>query len=275
VYTLVSAPVLAADVVRHPHAVRLADTLDRVLALSAQEAAGLGAPATPDVRGRVLTACAATPRAAAELEHLTDALRDEGPTSRLAVRLESALLGTLADVHGLLLRESPVQALPREAQQVALDAVTSAWAGAAAAVSDVRALAARWEAALDPVPPPLPERPWTPEVRDLLEEVPRRGVAQWSVSLQHHRAGRSLRWSDTLHVACKAAWEADRLLDVARAQLAAARALALAHTGVAPYGAALVLTGAVQSVCTADLVPSSVREGLRAAWEAGAGSSIG
>jgi len=36
VYTLVSAPVLAADVVRHPHAVQLADTLDRVLALSAQ-----------------------------------------------------------------------------------------------------------------------------------------------------------------------------------------------------------------------------------------------
>ena len=274
-YTLVSAPVLAADVVRHPHAVQLADTLDRVLALSAQEAAGLRAPASADVRARVLQAGEATPRVAAELDHLGPALREEGPTGRLAVRLESALLGSLADVHGLVLRESPVRALARDAQQVALDAVTSAWAGASAALSDVRALAAPWEAALDPVPPSLPERPWTPAVRDLLEEAPRRSSAQWAASLQHHRAGRSLRWSDTLHVACRAAWEADRLLDVARAQLAAARALALTHTGVAPYGAALVLTGAVQAACTADLVPTSVREGLRAAWEAGAAPSLG
>jgi hypothetical protein len=271
VYTLVSAPVLAADAVRHPHAVGLADTLDRVLALSSQEAAGLRAPASAEVRARVLGACGTTPRVATELEHL----REEGATGRLAVRLESALLGSLADVHGLVLRESPLRLLAEDAQQVGLDAVTAAWAGAAAAVSDVRALAAPWEAALDPVPPPLPERPWTPEVRDLLEEVPRRSAAQWAVSLQHHRAGRSLRWSDTLHVACRAAWEADRLLEVARAQLAAARALALAHTGVAPYGAALVLTGAVQAACTADLVAPSVRESRRAAWEAGAAPSLG
>ena len=45
-----------------------------------------------------------------------------------------------------------MQGLPREAQQIALDAVTAAWAGASAALSDVRALAAPWEAVLDPVP---------------------------------------------------------------------------------------------------------------------------
>ena len=63
--------------------------------------------------------------------------------------------------------------------------------------------------------------------------------------------------------------------DVARAQLAAARALALTHTGAPPYGAALVLTGAVQAACTADLVAPGVHQSLRAAWEAGAAPSIG
>lgn len=274
-YTLVSAAVLAADVVRHPHTVRLADTLDRVLALTALEAAALRDPAPDDVRTRVLQACDRTPRAAEALDHVTAALREEGPTSRVAVRLESALLGSLGDVHALLTREAPVQQLPLAARQVVLDAVTGAWAGASAALSDVQALTGPWEAALDPVPPALPDRPWTPQVRDLLEQVPQRTPEQWRASLQRHRAGRSLRWSDTLHVACRAAWEADRLHDVARAQLAAARALALTHTGVPPYGAALVLTGAVQAACTADLVEPSVREGLRAAWEAGGAPSIG
>lgn len=270
-----SAAVLAADVVRHPHTVRLADTLDRVLALTELEAAALRDPAPEPVRARVLEACARTPRAGKALEHLPDELHEEGPTHGLAVRLESALLGSLGDLHALLLREPPVQGLPGDAQQVVLDAVTAAWAGASAALSDLRALAAPWEAALGPVPPPLPERGWTPLVRDLLEEVPRRSPAQWAVSLAQHRAGRSLRWSDTLHVACRAAWEADRVHEVARAQLAAARALALTHTGAPPYGAALVLTGAVQAVCTADLVAPSVQQGLRAAWEAGAAPSVG
>jgi hypothetical protein len=274
VYTLVSAAVLAADVVRHPHTVVLADTLDRVLALSALEAAGLREPAPEAVRRRVLEACDRTPRAYEALERLSGALA-EGPTSGHALRLEEALLGSLADVHALLLHESPLRGLGTDAQQVALDAVTAAWAGAGAVLSDVQALAAPWEAALDPVPRPLPERTWTPRVRALLEEVPRRTAAQWAVSVRQHRAGRSLRWSDALHVACRAAWEADRLQDVARAQLAAARALALTHTGAPPYGAALVLTGAVQAACTDDLVAPSVTEGLQAAWEAGAAPSIG
>ncbi len=264
-----SAAVLAADVVRHPHTVRLADTLDRVLALSEAEASQMGEPAAVDVRARVLEACTSTPAAGQVLEGFAASLHEEGPSARLATRLESALIGSLLDVHALLLQEPPLLGLSPTAQQVALDAVTAAWAGASAQVADVRALSAAWEAALDPVPRPLPERPWTAAVRRLLEEVPQRSPEQWRAAVAHHRARRPLAWSDTLHVACAGAWQAGRLHDVARAQLAAARALALTHTGVPPYGAALVLTGAVQAECTADLVGEDVTNALRAAWDAG------
>lgn len=274
-YTLVSAAVLAADVVRHPHTVTLADTLDRVLALTEDEVAALGTPAHEGVRARVLRACSATPRVGGLIATVADELRTDGATAGLATRLEGALLGSLEDVHALLLRERPLRDLTPEAQQVVLDAVSAAWAGPGAAVADARALAAAFHEALDPVPRPLPERPWTPALRSLLDEVPRRTTPQWRASVARHRSGRSLRWSDGLHVACRAAWEADRVADVARAQLAAARALALTHTGVPPYGAALVLTAAVQVECTRDLIAPSVAEGLRAAWEAGGSRSIG
>lgn len=274
-YTLVSAAVLAADVVRHPHTVLLADTLDRVLALTAAEAAGLRAPAGPVLRARVLRACAGTPRVGGLVEALSRELSHDGPSASLATRLESALLGGVQDVHALLLREQPLCDLQPEAQQVALDAVTAAWAGASTSVADARALAAPFLEALDPVPRPLPERPWTAALRALLEEVPRRTPSQWRTCVAQHRSGRSLRWSDGLHVACRAAWQADRVNEVARAQLAAARALALSHTGVPPYGAALVLTAAVQAVCTEDLLSPGLADSLRAAWEAGAAPSIG
>jgi hypothetical protein len=101
--------------------------------------------------------------------------------------------------------------------------------------------------------------------------VPRRTPEQWRTSAEHQRrAGRSLRWSEALHVASKAAWKGDRLHDVARAQLAATRVLALTHTGSSPYGAARVVTAAVQGVCTADLLEPAVLGALWADWEAGA-----
>jgi hypothetical protein len=71
-----------------------------------------------------------------------------------------------------------------------------------------------------------------------------------------------------MHAACRAAFEADRLVAVARAQLAAARALRLsgASTGPEAHGIAMAVTAAVQAVCTSD-----VHDGrwLMSAWEAG------
>jgi hypothetical protein len=74
-----------------------------------------------------------------------------------------------------------------------------------------------------------------------------------------------------MHAACDAALQAGRVRDVARAQLAAARALSLTHTPVSRGAAALVLTGAVQAVCTRDLVPPDVSGPLLATWEGPAG----
>lgn len=273
VYSLVSSAVLAADLVRHPHAARLADTLDRVLALTLEESAALRSPADDSVRHRVVSSSSTPPRVSAELVDFL-ALGTEGVDglAGLVTRLDEALLGTLEDLHALVLREDPVRGLEPDAQQVVLDALTSAWVGPEVPLRDVRALSAPWEAAIAPVPPALPERAWSRGLRDVLDEVPRRTREQWQCSAGHQqRAGRSLRWSDALHIASKAAWEAGRLHDVARAQLAAARALALAHTGVSPYAAARVVTAAVQAVCTADLLDPGVHDALWADWESGSG----
>ena len=268
VYSLVSAAVLAADVVRHPHASRLADTLDRVLALTPEEAAGLGSPAADEVRQRVLGSC--TPRASFAVgDVLTPDAQD--PLAVLATRLDASLLGTLDDLHAMVLREDPVAGLPTEAQQVVCDALTAAWAGPEVELRDLRALTAPWDSCLDPVPPSLPERPWTGQLRSLLEEVPRRTTEQWKASERAHHQDRRPRWSEVMHLASAAAWRADRLHDVARAQLAAARALAVTHTGVSPYSAARVVTAAVQGVCTRDVLDPSVVEALGADWEAGSG----
>ena len=71
-----------------------------------------------------------------------------------------------------------------------------------------------------------------------------------------------------MHNACQAAYDAQRLTDVARAQLGAARALRLsgASTGPHAHAIAMAVTAAVQAVCTADLIDTT---GLRGAWDAG------
>jgi hypothetical protein len=145
--------------------------------------------------------------------------------------------------------------------------VTAAWVGPDLALPASRALAAPWGNALHPVPAPLPERPWSLELRALLDEVPRRTAAQWRAATA--REVRAPGWSGAMHEAARCAWAAGRLTDVARAQLVAARALVLAHTGVSPYAAARVLTAAVQAVCTRDLLPAEAHAVLVGPWEAG------
>ncbi|HUR50711.1 MAG TPA: hypothetical protein VMZ11_01165 [Mycobacteriales bacterium] len=270
-YSLLSAAVLAADLARHPHGSRVADALDRVLALAPHEAALVGTPADDATRQRVLAVCG-TPSVGSGLADLSRAVEAGAGAALpgLATRLEESLLGTLPDLHALVLREAPVAGLPSYAQQVVCDALTVAWSGPEVALRDLRALAAPWEAALDPVPPALPQRRWTSELRALLDEVPRRTPDQWAASLRRRREQARGTWGDAMHEACAAALDAGRVPEVARAQLAAARALCLTHTGVPKGRAALVLTAAVQACCTADLLPAESARALSAAWEAGA-----
>ena len=107
---------------------------------------------------------------------------------------------------------------------------------------------------------------------DLLEAVHRRTEQDWRRTVtQHSRRRGSLRWSRAVHASCRAAYDDDRLLEVARAQLAAARALRLsgASAGVDAHAVAMAVTAAVQATCTADLLPPAVLDALRTSWEAG------
>ena len=71
-----------------------------------------------------------------------------------------------------------------------------------------------------------------------------------------------------MHEACAAVHEDGRVLEVARAQLAASRALRLSGASTGPDAAAhgMVLIAAVQAVCAADLLDTHP---LRRAWDAG------
>ena len=274
-YSLVSAAVLAQDLLRHPYAARLAEVVDRVLSLTPHELASLGAPAPDQVRRRVLAACATAAHPTGRAEPGTTATERE----RAVDVLDGALLGSVEDLHRLLLREEPLRTAGADAAQVALDAVTATWAGPAASLSDVGVLMQPWDAALPLVGPPLAIG--GAPLRDLLEGVVRRTPEQWERTVASHLARRRLSkgWSTAMHEACRVAWERGRLLEVARAQLAGVRALALSGASAAPTGGdssavgssavAMAVTAAVQALSTADVLDERTRTALLGDWEAG------
>lgn len=271
VYSLVSASLLAIDLARHPSGTAVADVVDRVLCLRPQEVASLGSPADQDVRACVEQA-ARLPRVGTVLGAVSATLADGLPaadTSRVMVTtMAETLTGTLTDLHDLLRAEPPLRAAPPAAAQVALDAVTAAWAGRSASLEDLTHLRAPWLAALDPVPPGLQDADYRPDLTALLEEVPRRSPDQWARTADAHRDRTHPRWSALMNPACAAAAEADRLVEVARAQLAAARALRLSgvSTGEHAGAASMAVTAAVQGLCTRDLRDDTE---LQRAWRAG------
>lgn len=258
-YSLVSAAVLACDLARHPSGAAVADVVDRVLALDDTE---LGTAAPAAVRERVLASLAGAPRMSRLMDGVTATLAEGLPDSRTSQVLLAALsetpLGGLEDVHRMLADEG--------AGQVALDAVTVAWAGREADLQDLQQLQRPWRDAVDPVPPAPPR---FDGLSDLLDGIAHRSRQQWQRTADAHGAHRGTRtWSRHMHEACRAAFEADRLVPVARAQLAAARALRLsgASTGEDAHAIAMAVTAAVQALCTVDLLDT---RWLGSAWEAG------
>jgi hypothetical protein len=259
VYSLVSASVLACDLARHPSGAAVADVVDRVLVLGRTD---LGTPAAADLRQRVLASLAGAPRMSRLMDGVTATLAEGLPDSRTSQALLTALvetpLGGLADLHRMLTFEG--------AGQVALDAVTVAWAGREADLTDLRDLQRPWLAAIDPVPP---APPLFARLSDLLDEVARRTPQQWQRTADAHGAHRgTLTWSRQMHASCRAAFDSGRLTEVARAQLGAARALRLsgASTGPDAHAVAMATTAAVQGLCTCDLLDT---RWLLTAWEAG------
>lgn len=269
-YSLVSASVLACDLARHPSGAAVADTVDRVLALSPGELARLEAPDDGRVRARVLAAVADQPLPATTLEEAVDRGRATGRS--VTQVLSAALLGTLPDLHDLLAREQPLaQAVP-SARQVALDAVSAAWAGRLAELSDLAALRRPWARALDPVAPALPAGLAHGPLGSLLDNVARRGPEQWQrVAHAHGSRMRALTWSRAMHVACQAAYDEGLVHEVARAQLCAARVLRLsgASTGPHAHAVAMAVTSAVQATCVRERLAEPEWTVLTGAWAAG------
>ncbi len=269
-YSLVSAGVLAIDLARHPSGSSVADVVDSVLALTPGDLAALALvhPAAADVRGRVL-ARAGTAAMTTALRQVRDGLTGEHAGDRVVDTLTTALLGDLPDLHALLRRELPLSAAPPTVVQVVLDAVTAAWSASTADVHDLVLLRAPYAVALGELPVSLPRRPWSEQLTGLLEQVPHRSSAGWARSVAaHRRAPGQQRWSERMHDACWAVHHADRVHEVARAQLAAARALRLsgASTGPEAHAHGMVLTAAVQGVCAADLLDTRA---LLEPWQAG------
>lgn len=273
-YTLLSASVLAIDLARHPSGAAVADVVDRILSLSRDQVERLGEPAAADVRQRVLATLSDSPRMSTLMDGVAPTVAEGLPNARerrtLLAALSETLIGGLDDLHGLLTREQPLYGTRRA--QTALDAVTVAWAGRHADLADLAALRRPWVDSTDPVPPALPEAPHVSALRALLDDVGRRTPDQWRRVTDAHAARRGrFAWSTPMHRACRAAADADRLIEVARAQLAAARALRLcgASTGPDAHAVAMAVTAAVQATCTRDLIDADVADVLLTPWRAG------
>jgi hypothetical protein len=289
VYSLVSAGVLACDLVKHPHGAQVADVVDRVLALEPTDLEALAATSDDgleDDRSAVLEAAREAPRMRTLLRGVGSVVRDALPepteARTIVDALSQTLLGDLDDLLALLLREAPLDDpdLARDAVQSALDAVAATWVGAGSGPDVLVAterLRRRWDGALSPVPPPLSDGygGHAPDLRDLLDAVGRLDGAAWSRIDAVHDGGRGgLAWSEAMHIACRAAHDDDRVVAVARGQLAAARALRLSgvSTTLAAGSAAMAVTAAVQATCVLDLLDVDTARTLLSAWQAGAGA---
>ena len=274
-YTLVSASVLALDLVRHPAGPAVADVVDRALALDAGTVVPDGQAAVVDLdrgaaRQRLLTAADTEPHMAVALRAVTSSLSAGGGSlpAGAAQELQCTLLGRLDDLVALLEDELPVRRqLPRSLVDAAVDAAVAAWAEPRddVASSDVRALQAPWAALVGEVPAPPPGSGDVRALLELLEAVARADAAAWALLGTAHDAQHAgLRWSELLHSASRAAVEHDRTVDVARWQLSAVRATGQsgrAATLEVP-GAVLSLVGAVAALALRDVLPSPVREEL-------------
>ena len=291
-YSLVSASVLAIDLVRHPHGASVADTVDRVLALTPDDLVGLAVAIDPydvdevaareSARRRLLAASTDRPRMDDVMRGVRSSVQEGVPTPSkaraLAEALSETLLGTLPDLVELLRREQPLADAPADAVQAALDAVIASWTGRGRDQEELGCamlLREPWDEALSLVPPPLDAHAYGTQgaaVRELLETVPRMSRPAWqAVEAAHWSERGTLVWSTAMHEASRAAFEGDRLTAVARAHLAAARSVRLAgiSTTTAAGGVMMAVAAAVQATCVQDLLDEAVAEVLLGPWRVG------
>jgi hypothetical protein len=275
VYTLVSASVLALDLVRHPAGAAVADVLDSALVLD-RVAGGQAQPRgvvdldRAAARQRLLAVADRAPRLGQALRSVALSLSSTtaGAATGAVDLLQTTLLGRLDDLVVLLEDElSERRALPRPVVDAVVDGAVAAWCAPLEGVqpADVRTLRASWSALVGELPPPPPASGAVPALLELLEAVARADGPVWRLLETTHDVQHApLRWSELLHVASRAAVQHERTVDVARWQLSAVRAASVSGppaTAAAPT-AVMSLVAAVQALALRDVLPAPVVEGL-------------
>lgn len=276
-YTLVSASVLALDLARHPNGAGLADVLDRALVLDVR-GTGCSDPAVVDLeraaaRERLLTAARHAPGMASALRAASASL-GTAAGAVAAHLLRAALVGRLDDLVRLLTTSLDGAGHPREVADVVVDRAVAAWVQEddTAYAADVARLTVPWDALVGEVPPLPPSSGDVPALLTLLEAVGRADRAAWDALDAAHTAQHTgLSWSQSMHAASRAAVEQDRtgpdrVVDVARWQLSAVRAIAAAghgQDGRVP-GAAMSVVGGVQALALHDVLEPQVADRLLA-----------
>jgi len=275
VYTLISASVLALDLVRHPHGASVADVVDRALALQGGLPAGNSTRDRAPARARLINLADRAPTISEALHSVTlvaAAGLAPGPVAGVSRALQSTLMGRLDDLVGLLRSElSSRDGIAPETVEVVVDRVVAAWTASEGEQSDLRVLSEPWDEAFGALPPPPPPTVGSAALLDLLEAVARCDRRQWvALDAVHSAQHRGTSWSELVHDATRVCVAADRTVDVARWQMSAVRAAAAAghaRATCAP-GAMMSVVGAVQGLCGQDLLPHEVVTDLVAACRA-------
>lgn len=293
-YTLVSAAVLAADLVRHPAGAEVADVLDAALRFGRPELERLGRAFCEDAQRRqawleVEAHAGLRTSVSAALGEVRRSLRaDEPALAQAEAQLYRASFGGLEDLLACLREEVfawtrhavddlVVQTDPLGVRAVA-DALGAAYVRTALAPASRERLRGPWLEVFGEVPVVAVGDgfgPHSADVRALCDRVATAGLPEFERLHDAQRtafgAGQDDRrdWAPVMHQACQAAFVAGRVREVAAAQLAGARAALVAGVPVplAATGVMTALTGAVQAVALADLLDDDTFGALVAPWE--------
>lgn len=294
-YSLVSPSVLCMDLIRHENAIGVLDVLDRALTLTQADVPALTAvhrddPARQAAWAEVERLSEAAPRMSDAVAAVRQHVAEDGlvglAAPGLAERLSATPLFGLADLLTMVRTDVldwtwqragdvSVQRYPAAVAVVA-DAVAGAYARAELSVQAYARLGGPWAQLHRENPSALPPGdafgPQSALLRELVDGLARLGTEDFTRLERAAAAARTTGadWSKAMHNATWAAYLADRLRPVTRAQLVATRSLALA--GLTPLAATCgvmrVVTAAVQAVAVADLLDAPTYAELVAPWEA-------
>jgi hypothetical protein len=285
-YSLVNAPALAYDLVRLPHGLQAGQVVRTALACGPDELSALAArhpgPHRAHRWGEVMVAGSREPLR--RTVHLADeavgsALAGDTATSTALVRrLERAALGDVAALDRMLRHDvldwtwlacGDIAVQDPEASaacDVLADAAASAYCSEVLDDATRRSMAAPY-LATRPSPPRLTGHEVVDAALSHLAGTDEEGRRRWRRAVDQQRPG-TATWAPAMHEATWALSLAGRLRLAADAQLAAAEAFSAA--GFTPrdaaYGVWNAVSGSVQALVAADLLPGPDADLLLACW---------